>query len=68
MTTLLQRLSQVLGRPSPEPELSSREPRPMTGFFAGLTAEQKAKALAYRGLENHGSDELYLGSRRKAAS
>lgn len=34
--------------------------KPMTGFFASLTDEQKASALAYRGPENHGpamSDE-----------
>ncbi len=33
--------------------------RPMTGFFAGLTPEQRRKALAYRGPENHGSDEFH---------
>ena len=30
------------------------KPRPLTGFFAGLTAEQKKAALEYRGDENHG--------------
>tara|TARA_R110000737_G_scaffold340221_1_gene362882 strand:+ start:11454 stop:11591 length:138 start_codon:yes stop_codon:yes gene_type:complete len=34
------------------------KPRKMTGIFANLTDEQKKKALAYRGDENHG-DPLY---------
>lgn len=29
-------------------------PRPMTGFFAGLTPAQRVAALAYDGPENHG--------------
>lgn len=32
--------------------------RPMTGFLATLTDEQRAAALAYRGPENHGADEF----------
>lgn len=28
--------------------------RPMTGFFAGLTEEQKRRALAYQGDDHHG--------------
>lgn len=35
-------------------QLSPVEPREMTGFLATLTPEQRAKALAYRGPENHG--------------
>ncbi len=41
-------------KPLPEPEPVNAKARPMTGFFAGLTAEQKKQALAYRGDENHG--------------
>lgn len=39
------------------------KPRPMTGFWAHLTPEQKAKALAYRGPENHG-DRAFLENRK----
>lgn len=45
----------------PEPELLAK-PRPMTSFFDSLTAEQKARLRAYRGQENHGSDECRLAS------
>ncbi len=38
----------------PESEQISNKPRPVIGFYAGLTADQKAKALAYRGPENIG--------------
>jgi hypothetical protein len=34
------------------------EARPMRGFFAGLSAEQKKQALEYRGEESHG-DKSY---------
>jgi len=37
---------------TPEPVYG--KPRPAVGFFAGLTEEQRAKALSYRGDENHG--------------
>jgi hypothetical protein len=43
-----------------EPELLSGKPRPMTSFFASLTDEQKARALAYRGEENHGDPKYSL--------
>jgi hypothetical protein len=33
--------------------------RPMTGLFSSLTAEQRKRALAYEGSENHG-DPAYL--------
>ena len=39
--------------PEPEPVFAPK-PRPMTGFFATLSKEQQAAALAYRGSENHG--------------
>lgn len=35
-------------------------PLPMVGFFALLTPEQKAAALAYTGPENFGSDDWRL--------
>lgn len=41
---------------TPEPVYG--KPRPAVGFFAGLTEEQKAKALAYRGEENHGDPQF----------
>jgi hypothetical protein len=37
-----------------EPEPFCATPRPMTGFFATLTEEQKKLALEYRGNETHG--------------
>lgn len=49
--------------PLPEPEPLNARPRPMVGFFASLTDEQKQAALAYRGTENHGDEEM----RRSAA-
>lgn len=49
--------------PLPEPEPVNAHSRPMVGFFAGLTDEQKRDALAYRGPENHGDADL----RRPAA-
>jgi hypothetical protein len=44
-------------KPLAEPE-SLCQPRPMKGFFRTLTPEQQAKALAYRGEENHGDPEF----------
>ena len=41
-------------KPLPEPEPFCATPRPMTGFFATLTPEQKKLALGYRGDETHG--------------
>lgn len=35
-------------------ECVDRQPRPMTGFFAHLSAEQQKAALEYRGPETHG--------------
>ena len=49
-----------LERRLPEPEPINWKPREMTGFFAHLTPEQKAKALAYRGPENHGDPAFLL--------
>lgn len=46
-------------KPLPEPEPVNAKARPMTGFFAGLTEEQKKKALAYRGEDSHG-EEAFL--------
>lgn len=45
-------------KPLPAPEPINATPRPMTGFFAGLSAEQKKAALSYKGPEHHGSDEF----------
>jgi len=44
----------LIDKPLPEPEPVNAQPRPMNGFFAGLSAEQKKQALAYRGDESHG--------------
>lgn len=41
-------------KPLPEPDPVNATARPMTGFFASLTAEQKKQALGYRGEEKHG--------------
>lgn len=47
-----------LEKPLPDPEPVTDSARPVVGFFAGLSASQKAKALAYRGPESHGDPEL----------
>ncbi len=44
----------------PEPEPINGKPREITGFFDHLTPEQQAKALGYRGPENHGHPEFRL--------
>lgn len=38
----------------PEPESFCATPRPMTGFLATLSEDQKKLAREYRGDENHG--------------
>ena len=45
-------------KPLPEPEPLYRDGVRLPGLWSSLTPEQKAKALAYRGEENHGSDEF----------
>ena len=42
----------------PEADQINYKPRPVVGFFDGLSNDQKAKALAYRGREDHGSTDL----------
>ena len=37
-----------------EPEPHYRQPRPMTGLFAGLTPEQRARAVDYGGPDTLG--------------
>src|SRR5690606_26937422 len=41
---------------------TNEESRPMTGFIATLTDEQKAAALAYDGPENHGDAAFITGA------
>jgi hypothetical protein len=43
-------------QPSPPEKVRGRA-RPMTGFFQGLTAEQKKRALEYGGPDWHGDEE-----------
>jgi hypothetical protein len=50
---------QLVDKPLPEPEPVNAQARPMTGFFAGLSPEQKKQALEHRGEEAHG-DKAYL--------
>jgi hypothetical protein len=52
-------LVRLTDKPLPEPEPLNAKARPMSGFFAGLSAEQKRKALEYRGEESHG-DKSFL--------
>lgn len=49
---------QALARPDPEPRDGGS--RPMTGFLATLTDEQRQRALAYDGEENFGAAHLPL--------
>lgn len=44
-------------KPLADPQLVY-SPRPMTGFFAALTAEQRKRALGYRGEESFGDPEF----------
>lgn len=41
-------------KPRPEPEPVNAVERPMTGLYSSLSADQKKRALSYRGNENHG--------------
>jgi hypothetical protein len=52
-------LVRLTDKPLPEPEPLNAKARPMSGFFAGLSAEQKKNALEYRGEESHG-DKSFL--------
>lgn len=45
-------------KPLPAPERVYGKPRPMTGFLATLTDEQKKRALEYTGPENIGDKEF----------
>jgi hypothetical protein len=60
MNALATRLSNWLasvglqGKPLSEPEPINAAERPMSGFFATLTEEQKRAAVDYRGPENVG--------------
>lgn len=53
-------------RKDPEPVYHAE--RPMAGFWAMLTAEQKAKALAYRGPDNLGPSLQAEATRPSRAS
>jgi len=44
-------------KPLAVPEPVYGQGRPMTGFFARLSPEQKARALAYRDKEDHGQED-----------
>jgi hypothetical protein len=47
-----------MGPKLPEPAFDPSAPRDMTGFFANLSPEQKARALEYRGDETFGDDRF----------
>jgi hypothetical protein len=48
-------------KPLAEPEAVC-PPLPMRGFYADLTPEQKKRALAYRGEENHSDPDAACSS------
>ncbi|MNT41425.1 hypothetical protein D3C72_1777850 [compost metagenome] len=50
----LPRKVQFHSQPAAEPEPLRSQARPMTGFLATLSAEQREKALAYCGPDTHG--------------
>lgn len=59
MSALFSWLSDSFRRPPLSQSVSAPEPvrpqpRPMTGFLATLTPEQREAALAYRGPDGHG--------------
>jgi hypothetical protein len=69
MNALVARLTKWVGtyvhvrladKPLPEPEAINSKPRPMTGLWSTLTPEQKARARAYSGSENHGDPKFAL--------
>jgi len=43
-----------------QPEPLPQKRKPMTGFYASLTKEQKEKALKYQGPENYGDPAFRL--------
>lgn len=45
-------------KPLAEPEPVNAAPRPLVGFFAGLTEEQKKRVLAFKGDESFGEPEF----------
>jgi hypothetical protein len=45
-------------KPLAEPEPVFGAPRPLTGFYAGLTSEQKKLVMEYNGDETHGDPEF----------
>lgn len=45
-------------KPTPEPESVRAAARPVTGFFALLSDDQRKAALAYCGDDSHGSTEF----------
>lgn len=57
-TTWVGTLVRLTDKPFPDPEPVNSKSRPMTGLWATLTPEQKARARAYRGPENHGKSEF----------
>ena len=44
-------------KPMAPPEPLVKKPRPATGLLSQLTPEQRKAAFAYKGSEDHGSDE-----------
>jgi hypothetical protein len=45
-------------KPLADPEPVFGKPRPLTGFYAGLTPEQRKLVLEYDGDETHGDPEF----------
>ncbi len=62
LTRLFGKRRPLPSAPRPELEAINAKPRQMTGLFAQLTPEQKAKALSYRGPEAIG-DPAFLSKR-----
>lgn len=62
MNALVARLATWVGVRLTDKSLKepNSKPRPMTGLWATLSPEQKARARAYRGSENHGDPEFAL--------
>lgn len=48
-------------KPLPEPEPVRPAARPVTGFFALLSDDQRKAALAFCGDDSHGSEEFRRG-------
>lgn len=61
----LTKLVRLQALPPADPEVVQNQPLPMVGLFAGLTEEQKAKALNVEENVNFGQKEFLMNSQSR---